>query len=777
MKRKVKRFITILLTTIMMSSVMLVARPITAYAKEIHTYAGFEFEVKNAREATITGYSGEPQERLVIPQDVITENEEGYVVTGIGEGAFANYPGSPRDVEIPDVITSIHDTAFAGMYSVTYINNLSEVEIPASCFIEKDSGDIFVNVIDSNTKIGYKDFLGKGDYNRAYVTSIAFRNVPIPPAKKILQYGETFDLNVKLLPSYINQEVTWSSSNPENVAVSEDGVVTGYYGEATITATSKGKDSSGKQMTASCIISVTGGTTDDGFNYLFANSNVMIKGYYGVKSGRLVIPSKINGRQVVEIRNDAFINCINFTGDLDIPSGVEGVGDGAFYGCSGFDGCLTIPDSVTYIYTSFPAAFSGLFKISEIKNNCNVEMPARWFIENGSSDYFVNVDNPSEVVRSDGNIGTGHYKRGTGTPPQSIASATVSGISNKTYTGNAITQSPTVTLDGKALNSGTDYTISYANNVSVGTATITITGKDSYFGSITKTFTIAKADQTITASDITKTTEDAAFSISAKTNGDSQLSYSSANTAVLTVDNTGNATIKGAGKTTITVTASATGNYNQASKTINVTVTAPEKITKEEQAITENSTAKKSIAKASVTGLKSKTYTGKALTQNLKVKLGNNNLKVGTDYTVSYKNNKNVGTATITITGKGNFTGKKTVKFKIKKAANSLNVKAKKNTFNITYSKLAKKDQGIKQTQIYTLSKKGQGKLSYKLSSVKNGKKKVKAGFTVDKKNGKLTLKKGLQKGTYNVEVLITAAGDKNHNKTSNKIKISVKVK
>ena len=63
------------------------------------------------------------------------------------------------------------------------------------------------------------------------------------------------------------------------------------------------------------------------------------------------------------------------------------------------------------------------------------------------------------------------------------------------------------------------------------------------------------------------------------------------------------------------------------------------------------------IGKAKVTGIKTKVYTGKALTQNPVVKIGTTLLKKGTDYTLSYKNNKNVGTATVTITGKGNYKG------------------------------------------------------------------------------------------------------------------------
>ncbi|MBQ9067911.1 MAG: hypothetical protein IJ131_02465, partial [Eggerthellaceae bacterium] len=82
----------------------------------------------------------------------------------------------------------------------------------------------------------------------------------------------------------------------------------------------------------------------------------------------------------------------------------------------------------------------------------------------------------------------------------SIAGAAVGGVANKTYTGKAQTQTPTVkvTVNGttKTLKAGTDYTLSYKNNTNVGTATVTITGKGDYKDSIKKTFTINKAKVT-----------------------------------------------------------------------------------------------------------------------------------------------------------------------------------------------------------------------------------------------------------------------------------------
>lgn len=85
-----------------------------------------------------------------------------------------------------------------------------------------------------------------------------------------------------------------------------------------------------------------------------------------------------------------------------------------------------------------------------------------------------------------------------------ISSFTVSGIKNKTYTGKALTQSITVKNGSDTLNSETDYTVSYMNNTAVGTATVTITGTGGYSGTITNTFKITKAKQTMTVTPVEK---------------------------------------------------------------------------------------------------------------------------------------------------------------------------------------------------------------------------------------------------------------------------------
>ena len=77
---------------------------------------------------------------------------------------------------------------------------------------------------------------------------------------------------------------------------------------------------------------------------------------------------------------------------------------------------------------------------------------------------------------------------------------------------------------------------------------------------------------------------------------------------------------------------------------------------------------KNNFKKATVSGISNKSYTGKNITQSITVKYNGKTLKNGTDYTVSYSNNKNIGTATVKIAGKGSYTGTITKTFKINPA-------------------------------------------------------------------------------------------------------------
>ena len=71
------------------------------------------------------------------------------------------------------------------------------------------------------------------------------------------------------------------------------------------------------------------------------------------------------------------------------------------------------------------------------------------------------------------------------------------------------------------------------------------------------------------------------------------------------------------------------------------------------------------MSKASVSKIKNQTYTGKEITPQLTVKYKGKLLAEGTDYKVSYENNKEIGTAAAVVTGIGGYSGEKRINFKI----------------------------------------------------------------------------------------------------------------
>ena len=126
------------------------------------------------------------------------------------------------------------------------------------------------------------------------------------------------------------------------------------------------------------------------------------------------------------------------------------------------------------------------------------------------------------------------------------------------------------------------------------------------------------------------------------------------------------------------------------------------------------------------------------------------------------------GTATVSIAGTlknddSNYDDPDDIKVTVKviKGTNPMKLKAK--TVTIKRSKIKKKAQTIKRAKLITVSK-AQGKLTYKLVSVKKGKKSFKKKFKVNAKTGKVTVKKGLKKGTYKVRIKVKAAGNRNYN-------------
>lgn len=153
--------------------------------------------------------------------------------------------------------------------------------------------------------------------------------------------------------------------------------------------------------------------------------------------------------------------------------------------------------------------------------------------------------------------------------PKSIAapSVTINDPTDKTYTGSPCVQGVSV-KDSEAKLTVDDISVTYENNINVGTATIIYTGKNNYTGEIRKNFKITEA----------------------------------------------------------------------------------------------------SITDDMIANIPSVTYNTRAHTPDVTVMFNGSTLKAGKDYEVAYTNNVNAGTATVTVTGKGNFTGTASKDFAIAQA-------------------------------------------------------------------------------------------------------------
>lgn len=85
----------------------------------------------------------------------------------------------------------------------------------------------------------------------------------------------------------------------------------------------------------------------------------------------------------------------------------------------------------------------------------------------------------------------------------------------------------------------------------------------------------------------------------------------------------------------------------------------------------------------------STSYTGKNITPAVTVELDGKKLVNKQDYSVSYSRNKEIGTATVTVTGKGNYAGSKKLTFKIVMGVPKLSTVPAYNKITVKWGKIA----------------------------------------------------------------------------------------
>lgn len=175
-------------------------------------------------------------------------------------------------------------------------------------------------------------------------------------------------------------------------------------------------------------------------------------------------------------------------------------------------------DLVAYYYDKFYHIKDG--KLKEAIDKC-MDGVRNWDVQSGSGNSYVqwsesavanynaaNVQNilnegasyakdlaaknatAYALIKPTANLGASDMAFTSTVKPNDMAQASVTVASKVYYTGKALTPAVTVKAGSKTLVNGTDYTVAYKNNKNIGTATVTVTGKGAYAGTVSKNFTV-----------------------------------------------------------------------------------------------------------------------------------------------------------------------------------------------------------------------------------------------------------------------------------------------
>ena len=396
-----------------------------------------------------------------------------------------------------------------------------------------------------------------------------------------------------------------------------------------------------------------------------------------------------------------FYNCSKLKA-LNLPDGLTGIGNYAFYGTSSLT-YANIPGTVTNIAeTAFNGHGSG-FKFYGSKDsytetyakekgipflplNYPIITPGEMTLSRGSSQQFLAVvytapevsttdvawsvsgnKSANTVMSADGlltaatNDRAGTLQVGatygilTATVPIHLIGGDVNvdlaecavTIPDAVFTGEAIEPDLVVSLDGDPLTRDVHYTLTFANNVNAGTASVEIEAcaESGYKGSRTETFEIHPADISGFHAELEETAYhyDGTAKKPAVTvkNGDRTLAADTDYTVSYSED------AASIGQKTAVIRG--TGNYTGQLEAV--------------YEVVETDLTDCTIELVDPVVL----YTGEPVTPALKVSIGEAVLKAGQDYTVEYTDNVNAGTATATLTaaaGSG-YTGTATFQFRI----------------------------------------------------------------------------------------------------------------
>ena len=697
---------------------------VSVYAAE--TYGDFTYTVLSDNTVEISAYNGSDEE-VIIPGEI-----EGMSVTSIGAKAFYSYQTMTK-ITLPESLKSI------GTYAFYSCKNLTSIDIPDSVnFIDISAfqdcdGLTSVKLPSGIDSISDRTFNScdalesveipqgvKSIGQNAFALCKALDNVVIPDGVTYLAdnvFSYCSGLNSISIPDSIeyagrnvfngtpwieNQSglvyvgkvaYKYAGEMPENTSVT-------LRADTTCIATEAFKDCSLSEISMPDTVTII----DKGAFYKTNLTEIKLSTsltklgdnvFYGCTSlEKLEIPDTVTSigdsvcsgctslesaflpNGITELSTKMFSDCANLK-SVNIPESVTAINGNAFNKCTSLEN-IELHDGITYIGAyafrgcafksmTVPAGMTSLsantfYECTNLKqvviqdglttintkafNDCSeletIEIPDS--VKTINTNAFYKCPNLTLICSSDSFAAT--YAENNNIPYSSKTTGgvidencvSISVIDTYEYTGSEIKPEVDVCSNGLVLTEDIDYTVTYSDNVNVGTAKVIVSGIGNYSGNVEKTFEITAKD--IESTDISLSSDSFEYtgkSIKPKvtvSNGSDVLTLNT-DYVIRYSDNIeiGTASVIIAGR----------GNYSgRVTKTFEIT----------ESAYTDLSdcdiTLSKTVYKSS----------GSACKPKVTVKNGSAVLTLGTDYLVRYADNIEPGTASVIIAGRGKYTGR-----------------------------------------------------------------------------------------------------------------------
>lgn len=688
MTKTMRKIMTILMTmVIVISNFQFISY---SYGLETKSEDGYTYVINNSQ-VTITSYDGEDEE-VEIPSEI-----NGYKVTTIGESAFKRNENIKK-ITLPSTIKTLQAYSFASCFNLEEIilnEGLEKIDRSAFSYCEKMTS---IQLPESLEYIGYY----------AFADCKGLEEITIPSKVKAILLKTFIDcenLKVANLPEGLNkiEEYAFSdciSLNKINLpeGLSEIGKNTFQYTDSlekiiipgsvkkipsSLFYRSKGikeviinegveeidalgfYEASNLETVSLPTTMVSIGTSAFNLNKKLKNINLPENlktlgayAFYDCESlSSINIPNNLRiieestfeecenlskvdmGNNIESIKDDAFRNCIKLT-NVEFPETLKEIGEMSFFRCGSLTSVI-LPDSLTNLSEG---AFMYCWNLEDLKLSSNLQVISRCVFAYCEKLKEINIPTGVEKIENDAFVqGRSVTKL---TLPETLVSIGSYAFSQLGNVGDII-----IPKSVQEVSSDT-FSAAYISGY------VYMDKKSPIYEKIAHQFGISRikffeSDDEINELSLNYIQKNLNINeelqLEATYSPDDRevnLRWSSSDSTVAAVDENGLVITKGIGSTII----SAIDEISGLTTTCEINVLPI------------------NINEVSISNIPTRTYTGQEIKPSLIIS-DNKGMELveGTDYTLTYDNNINTGTASVTIKGMGKYNGEKKVNFTISK--------------------------------------------------------------------------------------------------------------